>query len=300
VIGTPASLPSGRIALSSSDSAESRAIDAAISSTGRILRVNGVDLNVVIEGEGPDVLLLHGFPDDHDVWREQIPILVGAGYRVIAPDQRGCGESGMSAARGDYAVANLVADVVGLLDTLGIAKVRLVAHDWGAVVGWQLCLQHPERIDRYVALSVGHPLAYARASFEQKLMGWYVLFFQIPRLAERALRWRNWWLFRRLTRFEAEAPNWIAKLGRRGRLTAALNSYRANLGLISPGHRPHAHVPVMGVWSDGDLFLAESQMLATQKLVDADWRYERIPGANHWMQLTAADRVNDLLLDYLR
>jgi pimeloyl-ACP methyl ester carboxylesterase len=266
----------------------------------RIIRVNGVDLYVVIEGEGPDVLLLHGFPDAHDVWRKQIPLLAGAGYRVIAPDQRGCGASAMPAARSDYAVASLVADVVGLLDALGVARVRLVGHDWGAVIGWQLCLSHPERIDRYVALSVGHPVAYARASLEQKLKGWYVLFFQLPGLAEWALRRRDWWLLRKLTGFETEAANWIERLKRPGRLTAALNYYRANLGIILSRPGPQVRVPVMGIWSDGDVFLAESQMLASQKFVDAPWRYERIAGANHWLQLTAADRVDSLLLDYLR
>lgn len=63
-------------------------------------------------------------------------------------------------------------------DALGIAQVRLVAHDWGAVIGWQLCIWHPDRVECYVALSVGHPTAYARGPVRQKLMGWYVLFFQ--------------------------------------------------------------------------------------------------------------------------
>lgn len=264
------------------------------------MRVNGTDLSVVIEGKGQDVLLLHGFPDDHDVWREQIPVLVRAGYRVIAPDLRGCGSSSVAAAQRDYAVANLVADVVGLLDALGIACVRLVAHDWGAVIGWQVCLLHPDRIDRYVALSVGHPQAYARAPLEQKRKGWYVLFFQLRGVAEVALRWHDWFLFRKLTRFDSEVSSWITKLNRPGRLTAALRYYRANVGIVVPRVWPHARVPVMGIWSDGDAFLAESQMLATKNFVDAPWRYERIAGANHWVQLTGTGRVNALLLDYLR
>ncbi|MGW4772627.1 alpha/beta fold hydrolase [Nocardia sp. NPDC004278] len=267
----------------------------------RRIAVNGITITVVIEGHGPDVLLLHGFPDDHDVWRLQIPALAAAGYRVIAPDLRGCGLSDAPSRKQDYALTHLIADLIGLLDALAIAKVRLVGHDWGAAIGWRLVLQHPDRIERYAALSVGHPVAYAKAPLEQKLKGWYVLFFQLRGLADWLLRCRNWWLFRKLTRFDAEMPNWIANLERPGRFTAALNYYRANFkGALFPKDLPHARVPVMGVWSDRDAFLAESQMVASEALVDAPWRYERVSGANHWLQLTAPDRVNALLLDYLR
>ena len=109
----------------------------------RRIAVNGVTLNVIVEGKGPDVLLVHGFPDCHDVWRYQIPALVKAGYRVIAPDMRGCGLSDAPTATRDYKVSHLVSDLVCLLDALQIRKVRLVAHDWGALICWQLCMRIP-------------------------------------------------------------------------------------------------------------------------------------------------------------
>src|ERR1044072_6824783 len=90
------------------------------------MRRNDVELNIVTQGEGPAVLLVHGFPDDHTVWRNQIQALVDAGYRVIALDTRGCGESEIKPRESDYAIDKLVADLVELLDALGIAKVRLV------------------------------------------------------------------------------------------------------------------------------------------------------------------------------
>ena len=268
--------------------------------TARKLRVNGIDLNVVFEGDGPPVLLVHGFPDDHTVWRRQIPALVAAGYMVIAPDTRGCGESDAPAGARHYAMDLLVADLVALLDQLGIAKVRLVAHDWGAAISWTLAMRYPERVDRYAALSVGHLSAYARGPLEQKLKGWYIVFFQLRGLAEWLLRLGDWRMFRAVTRFPEEASQWIAKLSRPGRLTAAINYYRANIGMILPRPLPAVPVPVMGVWSSGDAFLAEAQMVDTKKYVTGAWRYERIEGANHWLQLTAPDRVNALLLDFLR
>ena len=266
----------------------------------RRVRVNGIELNVAVAGEGPPVLLVHGFPDDHDVWRKQIPALAAAGYRVIAPDTRGCGDSDAPLGVHRYKLDLLVSDLVALLDALGIAKVRLVAHDWGAVIGWYFAVNHPERVDRYAALSVGHPTAYARGPLEQKLKGWYTVFFQIRGFAEWLMRAGHWKLFRWFTHFDEESPRWVSRLSRPGRLTAAINYYRANLVTILFRKLPSARVPVLGIWSSGDRFLAEAQMVGSKQYVDAPFRYERIEGAHHWVQLAAPDRVNALLLDYLR
>jgi pimeloyl-ACP methyl ester carboxylesterase len=269
-------------------------------SPGRKIRVSNLDMNVVTAGEGPDVLLVHGFPDTHTVWRHVIPALVSAGYRVIAPDTRGCGETDMPGGVSSYRLESLVADLVGLLDALGIGKVRLIAHDWGAVQAWRLVLNYPQRVDRYVALSVGHPSAFARAGLEQKLKSYYALLFQARGAAEFLATRADWRLFRLLTRYPEQMPEWRQALSRPGRLTAGMNYYRANRGLMVPHEYPLARVPVFGIWSAGDLFLAEAQMVASQRYVSAPWRYERIEGANHWMQLTAPGQLNPLLLDYLR
>jgi len=95
---------------------------------GRRVRVNDVELNVVVIGEGPEVLLVHGFPDDHTVWRNQIPALVNAGYRVIALDTRGCGESEVKPREGDYAIDKLVADLIALLDGLRLPVVLITGY----------------------------------------------------------------------------------------------------------------------------------------------------------------------------
>lgn len=266
----------------------------------RTLEVNGTLINVVIDGAGPDVLLLHGFPDDHRVWRRQILALVSAGYRVIAMDTRGCGESAVPEGVGEYRLDKLVADVVGVLDALAIDRVRLVAHDWGAVIGWQLALAHPERVDRYVALSVGHPNAYARGGLRQKLKGYYVLLVQLRGIAEFLLTLGNWLMFRLMTRYPAEFDHWRASLSRPGRLTAALNYYRANLGLLLRSNHPPARVPVLGVWSSRDIALTEGQMANSRRYVLAHWQYRRIEGASHWLQLDAAESINTLLLEYLQ
>lgn len=264
------------------------------------LQVDGLSFNVLDEGAGEPVLLIHGFPDDHTVWRKQVPTLVAAGYRVIAPDTRGCGESDMAPRTSDYALPTLVADVVGILDALRIGKVRLVAHDWGAVIGWAFAARHPERVERYAALSVGHPAAYAAGPLEQKLKGWYVLMFQLRGLAEWLLKAGNWQLFRRFTAQPQEIGRWIASYERPGRLTAGIRYYRANFGVLLRPDRTRLRMPVLGVYSDGDRYLAEAQMRNSAAYVDAPFRFERIEGVGHWLQIEAPDRINALLLDFLK
>lgn len=263
------------------------------------LKIDGLTFNVLDEGAGEPVLLVHGFPDDHTVWRKQVPALVAAGYRVIAPDTRGCGESDMAARTSDYALPRLVADLVGILDALGIDRVKLIGHDWGAVIAWTFAAMHPERVERYAALSVGHAAAYAAGPLEQKLKGWYVLAFQLRGIAEWVARAGNWWCLRRFANQPEEIDRWIASLARPGRLTAAISYYRANLGLLMRPDRTALKVPVMGLFSDGDRYLAAAQMKDSAAFVDAPFRYELIEGAGHWLQIDLPDRINALLIDFL-
>jgi pimeloyl-ACP methyl ester carboxylesterase len=263
-----------------------------------ILEVNGLRMHVVSAGQGPPVLLLHGFPDTHSVWRRQIGVLADGGFRVIAPDLRGCGKTDAPRAVRDYRLSLLWADVLALLEVLGIDQVRLVGHDWGAVIGWQICMVAPSRIDRFVALSVGHPAALAQSGLRQWLRLAYTLVLVLPGVAEQALKFGNWLCVRKFTRDRTQIGYWRRNLGRPGRLTAALNYYRANIGLALPHRWPSVSVPVMGIWSDGDPAMGEKQMRDSGRYVQAEFRYECLLGADHWLQLTAADRLNQLLLDY--
>jgi pimeloyl-ACP methyl ester carboxylesterase len=277
-----------------------------VTEESQFLQVNGIRMHVVSAGQGPPILLLHGFPDTHDVWRKQVGVLAAAGFRVIAPDLRGYGQTEAPPHVHDYAMKLLCADVLALLDALGIDKVRLVGHDWGAAIGWQLSTHAPERIERFVALSVGHPAALAHAGLGQQLRLSYVIGFLMPGLAEHTLKFSNWLFVRKFTRDRTQIGYWRRSLRPPGRLTAALNYYRANILLGLSRHRPAdagrvpvaVQVPVMGVWSDGDLMLGERQMRESERFVQGGFRFERIDGADHWLQLTAPDKLNALLLDY--
>ena len=267
--------------------------------------VNGLSFHVVDEGSGPPVLLLHGFPDSSALWRHQIPALVDAGHRVIAPDLRGFGASDRPEGVGEYAMPTLIGDVVGILDALGVERADVVGHDWGAAIGWTLASLLPQRVQRYVALSVGRSTDYF-ADMHQREMSWYMLLFLFEGVAEVALRRADWALLRAWMRDPVDIERYVADLSRPGALTAALNYYRANLpvemlaGVSEVPAVPAVTCPVLGVWSDGDIGCGEAQMLASQRIVAGPWRYHRITGAGHWIPLDAPDELATLLVDSLR
>jgi len=262
----------------------------------------GVELAMLVEGEGQPVLLLHGFPDSSQGWRYQVPALTEAGFRAIVPDLRGFGESGKPAAVEEYRVGRSVADLVCLLDELGVARAHVIGHDWGGAVAWALAARCPDRVDRLVVLSVGHPEAYRDPSLEQRRKGWYQLLFQFTGVAEELLRSDDWKLLRDWLSGAVDGDRFVAELSRPGALTPALNWYRANSDprqALERARFPSVGVPTLALWSDGDAYLTEEPVLASTAHVTGSWRYERVEGAGHWLQIDAHERVNELLLDFL-
>jgi pimeloyl-ACP methyl ester carboxylesterase len=270
---------------------------------GKIHHVNGIDLYVQDEGEGEAVLLLHGFPDTGYLWRNQVPALLKAGYRVIVPDLRGRGKSGMPEEVDDYSVINVTEDLRSLLDDLSIEKAHVIGHDWGAATAWAFASFYVPRVSSLVALSVGHPGSFSKVNFQQMARSWYMLFFQFKGVSENLIQAKDWSFFRTAFRNDADVDRYIEDLSRPGRLTAALNWYRANVPpsslLTDSGiDWPKVEVPTMGVWSSDDFALTEEQMTGSPEFV-LDWRYERLEDVGHWMQIEAPDKVNDLLVDFL-
>src|SRR5437773_2725884 len=150
------------------------------------------------------------------------------------------------------------------------------------------------------AMPVAHPAAYASCAVAPKLTAHYVFCIQLRGLNEFLVRRFEWWLFGVVLHYPPEFRHMRARLSRSGRLTAGFNYYRANLHLMLSKAFPRVKVPVVGIWSDGDVFLTEDQMRASERYCDAGFRYVRIDGANHWLQLTAPEKLNPLLLQLLR
>ena len=255
-----------------------------------------------VVGEGRPVVLLHGFPDSGRLWRHQVPALADAGFRVIVPDMRGYGRSDKPTDPADYTRQVLVGDVLAVMADAGAERAHVVGHDWGAAVAWALATVAGERVDHLVVMSVGHPAAFFADGFDQHERSWYMLLFQFSGIAEDWLKANAWANFRAWGG-HPDSDAVIAELEKSGSLTPALNYYRANIppqALVeAPIELPAVQAATMGVWSTGDIALTEAQMTGSEAFVSGQWRYERIVGPGHWMQLEAPDAVNELLLDFL-
>ena len=268
--------------------------------------VNGINLSVHVDGpeDGRPVLLLHGFPDSHNIWRHQVAALTAAGYRTIVPDQRGYGESDAPEGVDAYAVPTIALDAIGVLDALGIERAIVVGHDWGASVAWLVATIFPDRVERLCSASVGHPTAFFTAGgFAQKEKSWYMLFYQAEGIAEEWLSRDGFANFRALAKDPVDFGRNASDMSKPGRLTAALNWYRATTNaaaFAAPAlELPPVSCPTMGVWSSGDYALTEAQMTASADHVTGPWRYERIEDAGHDVPVAAPDQLNALLLDFL-
>jgi pimeloyl-ACP methyl ester carboxylesterase len=266
------------------------------------VEVNDVGLEVQVTGDGPPVVLLHGFPDSGRLWRHQVGPLSDAGFRVVVPDLRGYGGSDKPADVSAYTLAALASDVLGILDRLEIGRAHVVGHDWGAALAWGIAALVPDRVDHLVALSVGHPMAFRDAGLAQREKSWYMLLFQFAGIAEEWLTADGWANFRAWAR-HPDADAVIADLEAHGSLTPGLCYYRANVGpetWIRPTRDlPAVDAPTMGVWSSEDIALTERQMVDSARHVTGPWRYERLDGVGHWIPVEAPDELNRLLLGFL-
>ncbi|HEV2146588.1 MAG TPA: alpha/beta fold hydrolase [Longimicrobiaceae bacterium] len=270
---------------------------------------SGVRLHYVEAGEGPLVLLLHGFPEFWYGWRHQIPALAAAGFRVVAPDMRGYNLSDKPEGVEAYRVERLVEDAAELIRHAGEARAHLVGHDWGGVVGWYFAMLRPELLDRMAILNAPHPAAFAREIVkpDQMLRSAYAGFFQLPALPEAALRAGDFALLERVFRTEPVRPGaftdadlelYREAFSQPGALTASLDYYRAFARFERPEVRPVA-APTLLVWGEKDPHLVVRLTEGLEKWVH-DLRVERFPEASHWVAADEPERVNRLLIDFLR
>jgi pimeloyl-ACP methyl ester carboxylesterase len=276
------------------------------------LDARGIRLHAADAGreDGPLVILLHGFPEFWYGWRHQIGPLAEAGYRVLAPDQRGYNTSDKPAGVASYALDRLAEDVVGLIDALGRPKATVVGHDWGGIVAWWLALRHPDRLERVAVLNAPHPGAFRRFLVRhpaQMLRSWYILAFQLPGLPEIGLRRGNWRALERALRrtsrpgtfSAADLDRYRRAWSEPGAITAMIHWYRAGVrALPRLPEDTRIRVPALLIWGAQDRFLDRGLARSSMALCD-DGRLEFIEGATHWVQHEEPGRVNRFLLDFL-
>jgi pimeloyl-ACP methyl ester carboxylesterase len=255
--------------------------------------------------DGEVVVLLHGFPATRACWDGVVPLLAGAGYRVLAPDQRGYSPGARPPGRRAYRLDRLAGDVVTLMDAAGVAKVHLVGHDFGAAVAWHLATWHPERLFSVTSLATPHGKAFVRSlvSSTQPLQSWYIVFFQLPWLPEMALTGPGRQVVRRTLRRsgldDAHLDRYLSALAQPGAATAALNWYRA-LPLLPPARLRPVTVPTLYVYATGDFFLSRRAADLTAREVTGPYRYEVLDGVSHWILEEAPEAVAPLVLEHAR
>jgi pimeloyl-ACP methyl ester carboxylesterase len=271
---------------------------------------DGVELHYVELGEGPLVVLLHGFPEFWYAWRNQLVALAAAGFRVVAPDQRGYNLSSKPKEVSAYGAARLVEDVATLIRDRGEERAFVVGHDWGAGVAWSFAMEHPSMVERLVVLNGPHPerlLRELRTSPVQWIRSWYMFFFQLPALPEAVAQLDRYaFLLKPLreepTRPDAFTPEDLARyaeaFARPGALTAMIDWYRAILRGKAVEIR-RTEVPVLVLWGENDRHLDRAIATPSAELVP-NARVVFVPGATHWVQHDAPDTVNSELVAFFR
>lgn len=283
--------------------------------TSRLVEANGQAFMVDECGEGPDVaLFLHGFPESRYSWRYQLPLLAGLGWRAVAPDLRGYGQSSRPARKADYQLGHLIADAAGLFDALGARRRLLIAHDWGAAIAWAFAIEQARALDGLVIMNVPHPsvfLAHMARNPAQWKKSWYIGFFQLPGLPELAMTARNAEgvarAFTGMAVDKSRFPPEVVDHYRRnalipGAMTAMINYYRANtrsMRRYAPGQAAVIEVPTLMLWGEEDAALGIELTEGYADLV-RDFTLRRFPGVSHWVQQEAPEAVNAALEAWLR
>jgi len=276
------------------------------------IKTNGIQLHTVMAGppSGVPVLMLHGFPETWRSWIRQLPALVDAGCRVIAPDQRGYNLSDKPKGIKSYDIYTLADDILGLIDALEYEKVNLVGHDWGALVAWTLAHKHPERLHKLCIMNVPHPAVmkkFLQRDFEQMRRSWYAMSFQLPWLPEAFLRNNDWHLTARSLIKTSNPGSFtdedIAKYkeawSQPDAITSMINWYRATLQhQAAIPDDPRIKVPTLMMWGMKDFALTHRMARPSMDYVD-EGNLILFPEATHWVQRDAAEEVNHYLVDFI-
>jgi len=274
------------------------------------LMTNGIRMHYVTQGEGPLVLLLHGFPEFWYSWRFQIPVLAQQGYRVVAPDLRGYNETDKP--ESGYDIPTLLRDIAGLIDGLGEERAIIIGHDWGGVLAWQFAIDYPQMTRRLIVLNAPHPRAMLRELRKpaQLRKSWYIFFFQLPWLPEYALARNHANEIGRMLRGAAlqkeafprsETAKYQEAMSKPGAIKAALAYYRQ---LFRQGPRAYrrrnlqVEAPTLLIWGEQDIALD----IALTRDLDP-WvprlRVKYLPDSGHWVQQEQPEKVNQYILEFL-
>jgi pimeloyl-ACP methyl ester carboxylesterase len=275
----------------------------------RTIAANGLTFTADCAGAGDTVaLLLHGFPESRASWRQQLRPLAALGWRAVAPDLRGYGDSSRPRGKDAYRIERLAEDVAALFEALGARRRVLIGHDWGGAIAWHAALSGVP-LDGLVILNAPHPTAFRRAlqTWDQRRRSWYMAFFLLPWLPELLLTWRGGRnLTEGLTRQTRHFPPELLETMRRnvvapGAATAMLNYYRANIMRYGKASVPAPVIecPTLLLWGEDDIYLGPLLASGNEEFV-SNLTARRLPGVSHWVQQDAPQTVNETIASWAR
>ena len=254
-------------------------------------------------------ICLHGFPEHAISWRYQLPILAELGYKAWAPNMRGYGNSSSPSKREDYAIENLLEDVAHLIDAADVDETVLLAHDWGAVVGWLFAIRKVRPLEKLIICNVPHPAAASKnIGWRQYLKSWYIFFFQIPRLPEWMFgRERSHGMIKRTSTFpenyseevmETYSKNMIRPGGMKAMIDYYRDYFRGGLKRQRDIGFPIIEAPTLMCWGENDMALTKETTYGTERWVrNLTIRY--LPRISHWVQQDAPREVNAMISAFL-
>ena len=264
----------------------------------------GVKIHYVVDGQGPLVVLIHGFPDYWATWKPLMATLNKAGYRTAALDNRGYNLSDKPEGEAAYAMPNLVGDVAAVIEAEGQKNAIIVGHDWGAAISWQVVFTRPDLVNRLIIMSVPHPVGFARemaTNLEQQKNSQYARNFQQPGFEkyltpEGLVGW---------VKDPAEKARYVEAF-KRSSIVGMLNYYRANYpktptdkGGLMAADAPMINVPVLVIHGMKDKALSAAGHAGTWDQVSQDTTVLMIPSADHFVQHDAEALVNKTIRSWL-
>lgn len=263
--------------------------------TTRLIEANQQTFVADEAGSGDDIaLFLHGFPESRMSWRYQLPLLASLGWRAVAPDMRGYGDSTKPKGKAAYRLEHLTQDVAAMFDALNARRRLLIAHDWGAAIAWAFAIDKLRDLDGLIIMNVPHPAIFQsvlRSSKEQMKKSWYMFFFQIPWLPEALMTARKAEAIGKAfsgmavdkSRFpESLLSHYRANAMKPGAMTAMINYYRANVATLGKYGPDSAMIetPTLMIWGEEDAALSLSMTEGYEPYVK-DFTLNRLAGVSH-------------------
>ena len=273
------------------------------------ITTNKIKLHYVTQGNGPLMLMLHGFPEFWYSWRYQIPEFA-ENYQVVAVDLRGYNDSDKPQDKSAYVMDEFIQDIEGVIKGLGYEKCVLVAHDWGAAIAWNFAYYYPAMLENLIILNLPHPAKFAQGiqTWKQFKKSWYIFFFQLPVLPERFLQASNYQAIEKIfagmaidksTFTPEDIEAYKQSAAKPGALTAMLNYYRNALNIQNSQKKwDILSVRTLMIWGEEDTALGKELTYGTEAYV-RDFQIKYIPNCSHWVQQEQPILVNQYMREFL-